>query len=78
MVRMALSAIESTKELAVAPGSVVVVRDAERLVTSTEMTTSGVLVRVQGLSELVRDSTATFYSQCFSPRGASSPYSPRK
>lgn len=46
----------------VAPGSVVVVRDAEWLVTSTEMTTSGLLVRVQGLSELVRDTTATFYS----------------
>jgi ERCC4-related helicase len=46
----------------VAPGSIVVVRDAEWLVTSTEMTTSGLLVRVQGLSELVRDTTATFYS----------------
>lgn len=46
----------------VAPGSVVVVRDAEWLVTSTEMTTSGLLVRGQGLSELVRDATATFYS----------------
>lgn len=48
--------------LAVAPGSIVVVRDAEWLVTSTEATTSGTLIRVQGLSELVRDSTAAFYS----------------
>lgn len=44
---MVRSVIESTKDLAVAPGSVVVVRDAEWLVTSTEMTTSGVLVRVE-------------------------------
>jgi superfamily II DNA or RNA helicase len=49
-------------ELAVAPGSIVEVRDAVWLVTSTEMTTSGRLVRVQGLSDLVRDTTATFYS----------------
>lgn len=48
-------------KLNVAPGSIVVVRDAEWLVTSTEATTSGTLVRVQGLSELVRDTTATFY-----------------
>jgi superfamily II DNA or RNA helicase len=48
-------------QLNVAPGSIVVVRDAEWLVTSTEATTSGTLVRVQGLSELVRDTTATFY-----------------
>ncbi|WP_096382419.1 helicase-related protein [Aurantimicrobium minutum] len=50
-----------SKSLNVAPGSIVVVRDAEWLVTSTEATTSGTLVRVQGLSELVRDTTATFY-----------------
>lgn len=59
---MAVSPVAPARELAVAPGSVVVVRDAEWLVTNTEMTTSGVLVRVQGLSELVRDSTAAFYS----------------
>jgi superfamily II DNA or RNA helicase len=46
----------------VAPGSVVVVRDAEWLVLSTEATASGLLITVQGLSELVRDTTATFYS----------------
>lgn len=48
-------------KLAVAPGSIVIVRDAEWLVTGTEMTTSGQLIRVQGLSELVRDTTAAFY-----------------
>ncbi|MFD0994979.1 superfamily II DNA or RNA helicase [Pseudoclavibacter chungangensis] len=46
----------------VAPGSVVVVRDADWIVTSTAETTSGTLVRVVGLSELVRDTTAAFYS----------------
>lgn len=54
------SLVES--DLAVAPGSIVVVRDAEWLVTSTAETTSGTLIRCQGLSELVRDSTAAFYS----------------
>lgn len=46
----------------VAPGSIVVVRDAEWIVLQTEETTSGTLVRCQGLSELVRDTTAAFYS----------------
>jgi superfamily II DNA or RNA helicase len=45
----------------IAPGSIVVVRDAEWLVTATEMTADGLLIRVQGLSELVRDTTAAFY-----------------
>lgn len=48
-------------ELNVAPGSVVVVRDAEWMVTAATQTQDGLLVRVQGLSELVRDSTASFY-----------------
>ncbi len=46
----------------IAPGSIVVVRDAEWLVLSTEETRSGLLVRTQGLSELVRGATASFYS----------------
>lgn len=46
----------------IAPGSVVVVRDEEWLVRSTEQTADGLLVRVQGLGELVRDVEATFYS----------------
>ncbi len=46
----------------IAPGSVVLVRDAEWLVLSTAPTRSGLLVTAQGLSELVRDTTATFYS----------------
>jgi superfamily II DNA or RNA helicase len=46
-----------------APGSVVVVRDEEWLVTSVEDTADGPLVRVQGLGELVRDVTAAFYTR---------------
>jgi superfamily II DNA or RNA helicase len=51
---------EST--LDVAPGSVVLVRDEEWLVTAVEQTADGPLVHVQGLSELVRDTTASFYA----------------
>ena len=47
--------------LEVAPGSVVLVRDEEWLVTGVESTADGWLLTVQGLSELVRDTTATFY-----------------
>jgi superfamily II DNA or RNA helicase len=43
-----------------APGSVVLVRDAEWLVTSVEQATDGFFVHVVGLSELVRDTVATF------------------
>ncbi len=45
-----------------APGSVVVVRDEEWFVQATEETADGLLVRVQGLGELVRDTTARFYA----------------
>lgn len=48
-------------ELNVAPGSVVHVRDEEWLVTGVEQTGDGLLIRVRGLSELVRDTTAAFY-----------------
>ncbi|MGT2427105.1 helicase-related protein [Amnibacterium kyonggiense] len=48
--------------LAVAPGSIVVVRDAEWLVTAVEAGPTSTLITVQGLSELVRDTSATFYS----------------
>lgn len=57
----ALTIVEGKPELAVAPGSVVVVRDEEWLVTGVEHTQDGWLLTVQGLSELVRDATATFY-----------------
>ncbi|SDD20545.1 Type III restriction enzyme, res subunit [Sanguibacter gelidistatuariae] len=46
----------------IAPGSVVVVRDEEWLVRSTEETSDGLLVTAQGLGELVRDTEATFYA----------------
>lgn len=48
-------------DLAIAPGSVVVVRDEEWLVRETEETADGLLVHVQGLTELVRDTRACFY-----------------
>ena len=48
--------------LTVAPGSVVEVRDEEWLVTSVASTSNGQqLLHVQGLSELVRGTSATFY-----------------
>jgi superfamily II DNA or RNA helicase len=47
--------------VSIAPGSVVIVRDEEWLVTGVEHTTDGRLLRCQGLSELVRDTTASFY-----------------
>jgi ERCC4-related helicase len=53
---------EATTELNVAPGSIVVVRDEEWLVTSAEQGADGWLVRVRGLSELVAETTAAFYS----------------
>ena len=43
------------------PGSIVVVRDGTWIVVNAETTTSGLLIRVEGLSELVRDSTASSY-----------------
>ncbi|WP_255303768.1 helicase-related protein [Georgenia sp. 311] len=43
-----------------AAGSVVVVRDQEWLVTNVERASDGWFVHVQGLSELVRDTEATF------------------
>lgn len=49
-------------DLNVAPGSVVVIRDEEWLVTSAEQGADGWLVRVRGLSELVAETTAAFYS----------------
>lgn len=44
------------------PGSIVVVRDEEWLVTHVDETKDGTLVTVQGMSELVRDTTAQFSS----------------
>jgi superfamily II DNA or RNA helicase len=54
--------VESDHDLDVAPGSVVVVRDEEWFVRATEETADGLLVHVQGLGELVRDTTASFYA----------------
>src|SRR5690625_1098676 len=53
---------EVTDRPNVAPGSVVTVRDEEWLVTAAEDTVQGTLVHARGLSELVRDTSASFYS----------------
>jgi ERCC4-related helicase len=52
---------DSPAPLSVSPGSVVVIRDEEWVVQAVEVTADGPMVRVQGLSELVRDTEATFY-----------------
>ena len=49
-----------TTELAIAPGSVVIVRDEEWLVTQIEPASDGQFLHVQGLSELVRETEAIF------------------
>ncbi|MRK01381.1 DEAD/DEAH box helicase [Aeromicrobium sp. S22] len=48
------------QELPIAPGSIVVVRDEEWLVTQLEPASDGTFVHVQGLTELVRDTEAIF------------------
>ncbi|VFA81757.1 RNA polymerase-associated protein rapA [Gordonia paraffinivorans] len=47
-------------ELNVAPGSIVLVRDEEWLVTAVETASDGHFVHVTGLSDLVRDTEAVF------------------
>ena len=59
---MLTDAVTNPDELNVAPGSIVVIRDEEWLVTSAEQGADGWLVRVRGLSELVSETTAAFYS----------------
>lgn len=54
--------VATSADLKVSPGSVVRVRDEDWVVTSCSATTSGTLIKVQGLSELVRDTEAAFYS----------------
>ena len=56
-----MSTLPDSARFSIAPGSVVIVRDEEWLVTGVEHTTDGRLLRCQGLSELVRDTTASFY-----------------
>ncbi|GGN18729.1 hypothetical protein FHR83_004039 [Actinoplanes campanulatus] len=55
--------IRSGEKLDAAPGSVVFVRDEEWLVQAVEETADGQLVHVRGLSELVRDTTASFFAR---------------
>ena len=47
-------------DAAIAPGSIVVVRDEEWLVTQIEPASDGQFIHVQGLSELVRETDAVF------------------
>ena len=56
-----MSTLHDSARFSIAPGSVVIVRDEEWLVTGVEQTSDGRLLRCQGLSELVRDTTASFY-----------------
>ena len=51
-----------SKTFTAAPGSIVIVRDEEWLVTAVEAATDGYFVNVIGLSELVRDTDAVFSS----------------
>jgi superfamily II DNA or RNA helicase len=57
-----VTAAKPEARVALAPGSIVVIRDEEWLVRATEETTDGTLVHVQGLGELVRDTSASFYT----------------
>ncbi|WP_281871954.1 helicase-related protein [Brachybacterium paraconglomeratum] len=57
---MASSAL-SPKTLDVAPGDTVTVRDELWMIMKVEPAADGALVHVRGLSELVRDTTASFY-----------------
>ena len=68
-----LSTLHDSARISIAPGSVVVVRDEEWLVTGVEHTTDGRLLRCQGLSELVRDTTASFYEGLDAHRRCSTP-----
>ena len=67
-----MSTLHDSARFSIAPGSVVIVRDEEWLVTGVEQTTDGRLLRCQGLSELVRDTTASFYEGLDDDRGARS------
>lgn len=49
-----------SKSFTAAPGSIVIVRDEDWLVTKVESTLDGFFVHVTGLSELVRDTEAVF------------------
>jgi superfamily II DNA or RNA helicase len=51
---------EARPAFSAAPGSIVEVRDEQWMVTSVDQDGDGYLVHVQGLTELVRDTTATF------------------
>ena len=53
---------EVSKPTAYAPGLMVKVRDELWLVTSATQSVDGYLLKVRGLSDYVRDTTASFYT----------------
>ncbi len=55
-----MTVADEVRTFSAAPGSIVEVRDEQWLVTAVEQNGDGYLVQVQGLTELVRDTTATF------------------
>jgi hypothetical protein len=57
-----VKATNSNAGVTLAPGSIVVIRDEEWLVRAAEETTDGTLIHVQGLGELVRGTSASFYT----------------
>lgn len=57
-----MTTTKSEARVALAPGSIVLIRDEEWLVRAAEETADGTVVHVQGLGELVRDTSATFYT----------------
>lgn len=61
MNRRASNTDVTSNSATIAPGSVVIVRDEGWLVTSMETTADATLLSVEGLSELVRGTSATFY-----------------
>ncbi|WP_201774466.1 helicase-related protein [Demequina sediminicola] len=66
---MTETAATQDEELNIAPGSTVVIRDAEWLVTNVAETSDGPLLHVQGLSELVRGTTAQFFANIETQHG---------
>lgn len=56
-----MTATKPEADGAFAPGSTVLIRGEEWLVSAVEETADGQLVHVQGLGELIRDTSASFY-----------------
>ena len=57
------SSSTTVKRLDVAPGDMVTVRDEQWTVAKVEQAARGALIHVRGVTELVRDTTASFYEE---------------